>query len=134
MPRTIQQRVSFSASPEALYEIYMSSRKHSAATGGPAVLSRKVGGRFTAWGDHLSGKTIALVPGRMIVQTWRGSNWRKRDADSILILTFEKAARGGRVYLVHANVPDAHAASINRGWHTYYWRPWRAYLRKVGKR
>ena len=130
MPRTIQQRVTFRASPEALYGLYMSSRKHSAATGGPAVLSRKVGSRFTAWGGQLRGKTIALVPGRMIVQTWRGSDWKKHDADSILILTFEKAAGGARVCLVHANVPDAHAAGITRGWHTYYWTPWRAYLRR----
>ena len=30
---------------------------------------------------------------------------------------------GGRITLTHVNVPDANAASINRGWRQYYRRP-----------
>jgi hypothetical protein len=66
----------------------------------------------------------------MIVQTWRGSNWKKSEGDSILILTFNKVSGGGRINLVHANVPDRDYAGINRGWNKYYWKPWRAYLRR----
>jgi len=46
MPKTIQHKVSFRASPETLFNIYLSSRKHAAATGAKAAMSRKVGGRF----------------------------------------------------------------------------------------
>jgi activator of HSP90 ATPase len=131
MAKTIQQTVKFGVPPARLFDIYMDSKKHSAAIGYTASVERKAGGRFTAFDGMLRGRILALVPGRMIVQSWRGVDWRKRELDSILTLTFEKARGGARLGLVHANIPDRRAASIQRGWHSYYWRPWRAYLRKV---
>ncbi len=134
MPKTIQQRVSFRASPETLFDIYLSSRKHAAATGAKATMSRTVGARFVAYAGHLRGRNLAIVSKRLIVQSWRGANWKKRDLDSILVLVFSRVRGGGRISMVHANVPDAHAASISRGWGTYYWKPWKAYLRKLKAR
>jgi len=52
MPKTIRQRVSFRASPATLFDIYLSTRKHAAATGATAVMSRTVGGRFVAQAGH----------------------------------------------------------------------------------
>src|SRR6266849_166510 len=130
MPKTIQQKVTFRASPDKLFDIYLSSRKHSAATGAKAVMSRKVGGKFMAHAGHLRGRNLAIVPKRLIVQAWRGSNWKKRDLDSTLVLVFNRIPCGGRISMVHVNVPDAHASSINRGWAEYYWKPWKAYLRR----
>jgi len=130
MPRTIQQRVTFRAPPDKLFDIYLSSRKHTAATGAKAVMSRKVGGKFTAHGEHLKGRNVAIVPKRLIVQAWRAANWKKSDLDSVLVLAFSKAPGGGRVSMTHVNVPDANAASITRGWRDYYWKPWKAYLRR----
>ena len=130
MAKTIQQKATFRASPDKLFDMYLSSRKHTAATGAKAVMSRKVGGRFTAHGSHLRGRNVAIVPKRLIVQAWRATNWKKGDLDSILVLVFSKARGGGRVTMTHVNVPDANAASINRGWRDYYWTPWKAYLRR----
>src|SRR5262245_38583293 len=76
VPRTIRQTVTFRASPERLFALYASSREHSAATGARAVVSRRVGGAFSAYGGHLCGRNLAMVPGRLIVQSWRGSDWR----------------------------------------------------------
>ncbi len=73
----------------------------------------------------------------MIVQTWRGSNWKRSDTDSVLILSFQRVRGGSRLVMVHANVPDANAKSIGSrtgGWHGHYWRAWWAYLRKKGAR
>lgn len=39
MPKTIQHAVRFSASPDQLFDIYMNSRKHSAAIQAEAVIS-----------------------------------------------------------------------------------------------
>jgi activator of HSP90 ATPase len=130
MPRTLQQTTSFRASPDVLFDIYLDSRKHTAVTGATARMSRSVGARFTAYAGHIRGRNLAIVPKRLIVQSWRGSDWKSSDLDSVLVLVLSKARRGARVSLVHANVPDAHAASINRGWATYYWKPWKAYLRR----
>ena len=87
-----------------------------------------------AMAPHITRKFLWWLPGRMIVQTWRGSNWKRSDPDSILVLTFARARGGARLMTVHANVPDANAKSITRGWHAYSWRPWKAYLRKKGRR
>ncbi len=130
MAKTIVQTVNFRVAPEELYETYMDSKKHSAATHFKASVSRKVGGKFTAFEGALIGRNLAIVPKRMIVQSWRGSYWKKTDLDSILILTFSKVRGGGRMTLVHANVPDKYAPQIRKGWNTYYWTRWRAYLRR----
>lgn len=128
MPKTIRQAVKFSVAPGMLFDIYLDSKKHSAATKAKASVSRRVGGSFRAFGGALRGKNLAIVPKRMIVQSWRGADWKKADTDSILILTFQRASRGGQINLVHANVPDRCYAGIQKGWYKYYWRPWKAYL------
>jgi activator of HSP90 ATPase len=133
MTKAIQQSVEFRASPEQLFEIYLDSKKHSEATGAPARLSRKPSGKFTAWGGQLAGKNLLIVPKRMIVQAWRATHWKSSDPDSILILTFSKSAGGGRVDLVHANVPEHDHKGVMRGWPEYYWQPWREYLQRKAK-
>lgn len=130
MTPVIRQSEQFAASPAELFEMYMDSKKHSAATGGLAKLSRKAGGAFTAWGGQLWGKNLLIVPKRMIVQTWRSSNFKKDDADSILVLTFSKAPKGSRIDLAHVGVPAQDHAGVSKGWPKYYWEPWRAYLAK----
>ncbi|MBI3668580.1 MAG: SRPBCC domain-containing protein [Acidobacteria bacterium] len=124
----MQQSVVFQASPAELFEIYMDSKKHSAATGSPAKISRKVGGRFTAFDGMLRGKNLAILPQRMIVQAWRAAHWKKADPDSILILWFRKAPGGGCIDLVHAGVPPYDHRGVRAGRPKYYWKPWKAYL------
>lgn len=127
--KTIVQNIKFKAAPKELYEMYMDSKKHSVLTGGAkALLSRKVGGSFSAHGGYCKGKNLALIPGKMIVQTWRASNWSKSDMDSIFILAFEKAAGGTEMTMVHANVPDKEAKHLTQGWHDHYWNHWKKHL------
>jgi uncharacterized protein YndB with AHSA1/START domain len=133
MTPAIQQSVEFSASPARLFEMYMDSKKHSAATGAPARISRKVGGAFTAWGPALQGKNLLIVPNRMVVQSWRSTMFNRGDPDSILVMTFSKTATGARVDIVHAGVPEQDHAGVTLGWPKYYWEPWRAYLAKRGQ-
>ena len=130
MTKAIQQSVEFKASPQALFELYLDSVKHSKATGQPAKLGRKPGDRFTAFGGALQGKNLVIVPNKMIVQLWRSTSFKKADPDSILVLTFERSAKGGRVGLAHVNVPQHDHNGVSKGWNKYYWRPWRAYLAK----
>ena len=130
MPKTVLQTVRFGVSPETLFDIYMDSKKHAAAIAARATLSRKVGGKFTAHNRYITGRNLAIVPKRMIVQSWRGSDWRKPILDSVLILTFTKAPGGARLDLVHANLPDHVYRSIKKGWTTHYWNRWKAYLKR----
>jgi activator of HSP90 ATPase len=133
MTKAIQQSVEFKVSPERLYETYLDSRKHTAATGAKAKLGRRVGAAFTAFDGALKGKNLLLVPNKTIVQAWRADHWKDSDGDSILVLTFSKTAKGGRVDLVHANVPEHDHCGVTEGWRTYYWHPWRAYFATHGQ-
>jgi activator of HSP90 ATPase len=127
--KTLIQKIKFKAAPKTLFEMYMDSKKHSLATGGKAVMSRKAGGSYSAHGGYIKGKNLMIVPNEMIVQTWRGSDWKKNDMDSTFILAFEKEGSGTLVTMVHANLPDRHAGHLNQGWKDHYWKPWRAYLK-----
>jgi uncharacterized protein YndB with AHSA1/START domain len=133
MTDAIQQSVEFDVSPNTLYGLYMNSAKHAKATGLPAKISAKVGGTFRACGRALRGKNLALTPGKMVVQAWRSTAFKRSDPDSILILTFSKTARGARVDLVHVNVPEQDHKGVTEGWPKYYWNPWRAYLAAGGR-
>jgi activator of HSP90 ATPase len=106
----------------------MDSAKHGASTGSPAKISRKVGGKWSAFGGMLVGKNLALLPGRMIVQSWRSTGWKKADPDSVLVVTFEKTKGGATVHLAHIGVPQHDHQGVTQGWPKYYWGPWKAYL------
>lgn len=79
MTAMIQQRVRFRASPRALFNTYLDSRKHTRSTGVPAEISKKVGGKFKAFAGQLEGKNLLIVPGKRIVQLWRATHWKKDD-------------------------------------------------------
>src|SRR3974377_1027779 len=73
--KTLRQTVEFTASPKQVYEMLMDSRKHRSLSGMPAKISRRSGVKFIAWGTHISGFNLALLPGRKIVQAWRATGW-----------------------------------------------------------
>ena len=129
MTPIIQQSVRFRTTPQALFEMYLDSRKHSLSTGAKAQLSRKVGGRFRAFAGKLEGKNLHIVPGKQIVQLWRATRWKKEDA-SVLILNFTRVAGGAQVDLIHIGVPAYDQRGVRKGWPTYYWRPWKKYLQE----
>ena len=134
MTPVIQSSATFpNTTPKVLYELFMDSAKHSAATGAPAKISRKVGGKWSAFEGMILGKTLALVPNRMIVQSWRSSAWKAEDPDSILVVQFEKSAGGATAGLAHIGVPRYDHKGVTQGWVKYYWKPWKEYL-KTAKR
>jgi activator of HSP90 ATPase len=128
MTRAIEQAATFKSTPADLYELFMDSAKHSAATGAPAKISRKVGGKWSAHSGMIGGKNLALVPNQMIVQAWRSKQWKATDPDSILVVRFEKAPSGARVHLSHVGVPQHDHKGVTQGWRKYYWEPWKKYL------
>jgi activator of HSP90 ATPase len=130
MGKTIQQDVAFPAKAARLFALYADSVLHSAATGMPAQAGKAPGARFSAFGGAITGKVLHIVRNRLWVQTWHSTHWRAEDPESVLILRFEDAPGGGRVMLVHANVPGHDARNVEKGWRRFYWEPWRAFLRE----
>ena len=128
MTKLVRQSVTLPASARELYAMYLSPRAHKAITGGKVVISARPGSKFSAFNGMLRGRMLHTVPGRLIVQAWRSSGWKKGDLDSTLILRFTSKGKKGCIELVHANVPDHDYRGVNNGWKKYYWRPWRKYL------
>ena len=108
--------------------MYLDSEAHQAITGAPVTIEPRAGSPFRAFDGMLSGTMLHVVPGRLIVQSWRSANWARDVVDSILMLSFVSQAEGGRIELVHVNVPDDDFAGVSHGWEKYYWTPWRAHL------
>ena len=129
MAKTIVQKVVFKNTvPKALYELYIDAKKHSTVTGAPAIISTKEGTKFSAHGGYITGKNLQLVKDKLIVQAWRAEDWQKSDIDSTFIINLEQDGKDVILHAIHANLPDKHADEINKGWHDYYWKPWKKYL------
>lgn len=132
-PRTIQQTIEFrDATPEILYAMYVNPSRHAAAIRAPVSISDRVGEAFWVFSDGgVRGRNLAIIPERLIVQFWRAANWHQDDADSVLTLIFGAAGHGATIYLVQTNVPAHACDTIERGWATHYWEPWRTYLKAL---
>jgi len=87
MPRTIEQVVTFRTTPERLYRLYLSPRPARGRLRGWARRRSRPGrAARMQMAPHITGTFLSLVPGKLIVQTWRGSDWKRSDLDSVLIL------------------------------------------------
>jgi activator of HSP90 ATPase len=129
MSKTIVQKIVFkNTTPGVLYDLYMNAKKHAMVTGAPATITAKEGSKYTAHGSYITGKNLRLVKDRLIVQTWRGADWEKDDPDSTFIIELSPKGKDVILHAIHANLPDKHAGSIDKGWHDHYWNPWKMHL------
>ncbi len=135
MAKTINQKVLFKNTPVSiLYNTYMDAKKHSESVGVVAKIQKKEGTRFSAHDNYVTGKNLQLINNKLIVQSWRASDWSRSDIDSTFRLSFEQKGNDGIIHMVHANVPDKHFAGVKNGWEDYYWKPWKKYFAERTKK
>jgi activator of HSP90 ATPase len=125
---TITQTALIPATPVEAYDALVNARKHSAFTGAAATSAHRIGGRFTAWDGYISGKYLALIPGRRISAEWSTTEWPRDYPPSLIEFTFEPIPKGTRLKMVQSQVPTAQAPNYRTGWRDYYWTPLRAYF------
>lgn len=131
MTKTITQKILFKgSSAKDVYGVFMNSKKHAAATGAPAEISKKVGEKWKAHKGYLRGTTLLVKANTMVVQSWRTVGWK---SDSILTLHFTDTTEGCALTMVHALVPEDAAAHVKTGWTKMYWTPFKAYLKSQKK-
>ncbi len=116
------------ASPQDIYDCWLSGAGHAAMTGADADATPEVGAAFTAWDGYIWGKNLSLEPGRRIVQSWRTSEFTEKDADSQIEVSLELAEGGTRVIIHHTNVPDGHKGYEEGGWQENYFDPMKEYF------
>ena len=105
----------------------MDSKKHQSLSGLKAKISKKVGGVFTAWGGHINGFNLALVPGKKIVQAWRATAWWP-DHYSIAIFDILKTGIGSTLHFTQIGIPPNRYSGHYRGWIETYWTPMKEIL------
>jgi activator of HSP90 ATPase len=130
--RTIRQSVTFKATSHDVYEALMDSRKHAKFSGEKASMSRKVGGRFTAYGGYIEGVNLDLMPDKKIVQSWRGSDWPDGQYSKVTF-SFKRVKNGTRLTFTQSGVPEQYYKDINQGWRDYYWKKMKAMLEKSNR-
>ena len=128
MPKTVTMAVDFPCPPARLYKMYLDPKLHGAFTGAPVKIAARAGAKFEAFHGALNGTILQVIPNRLIVQSWRSTQFGRRDMDSTLVLGFFPHKGGGRIELTHVNVADGDFAGVSEGWSKYYWVPWRQYL------
>jgi activator of HSP90 ATPase len=117
------------ATPLQIFEAWLDSEGHAGITGGqPANVSDDIGGRFTVWNGYITGRNLALEPGKRIVQSWRTTKFTPADPDSEIEVVLEEVPGGTLVTVNHRNVPDGHTSYRDGGWQRSYFDTMKAYF------
>jgi activator of HSP90 ATPase len=128
--KSIRQSVLFRAAPREVYEALMDSKKHTRFSGETARISRKIGGKFKAYGDYIEGVNLELVANKKIVQSWRGSDWEPGHFSTVTF-ALSKVQSGTKLSFAQVGVPERFHKDIRQGWKDYYWKPMKAMLEKA---
>jgi activator of HSP90 ATPase len=115
------------ASPEEIYSTWMTSEGHSLMTGGSANISSEVGGEFEAWDGYIHGKNLKLEYGKLIVQSWRTTEFSDDEPDSQIEITLEAIGDQTKLILHHTGLPP-HGEQYRQGWVESYFEPMREYF------
>ncbi len=127
MSKKIELKVRLDATPEEVYKAWLNSRMHGAMTGQTASITARRGASYKAWGDYITGKNLELVPNEKIVQTWRSSDFKKSDPDSIIEIRLKSAGKGCELTLIHSDIPPDQP-DYAEGWRDFYFKPMKEYF------
>ena len=124
---SLHQEVAFTASPQRIYEVLLSSKQFAAVTGLPADIDPKAGGAFSTFGGLIVGRNVELIPGQRIVQAWRPTNWNP-GVYSIVKFELKPQGSGAVVVLDHTGFPESDFDGLTSGWPERYWEPLKKYF------
>lgn len=130
MPDQLKVSAKFPVSAKVIFNAWLNSKLHTDMTGGEALVSSKLGGKFKAWDGYISGKNLELIKDKRIIQTWRSSEFAKNDLDSLLVVNFEDVSGGCRVTISHSQIPRGQGENYKQGWEDFYLLPMKAYFKK----
>ena len=129
MCKTIKQTVRFKAPPATVYDLLADSRKRTRVTGLKAIISRKVGGAFSADAGRVTGVNVDLTPGKRIVQAWRRQDFPD-GVYSMAAITLAATPDGGtELVLTHRGVPKHLIDDTGNDWRRDYWARMKDWLK-----
>jgi activator of HSP90 ATPase len=116
----IHQEVTFAAPPSRVYETLIDSEEFAKATGAPASGESTEGGGFSAFGGHITGRHLELVPEKRVVQAWRAKTWPE-GVHSIVRFELHGDSAGTRLVFDHDGFPNEQQDHLANGWRSMYW-------------
>ena len=93
----------------------------------PVEVSSEAGGAFSAFGGHITGRHVELVPSERIVQAWRAASWGPGQY-SIARFELVEQGSGTKVVFDHTGFPQGQAQHLAEGWKGNYWEPLEKYF------
>lgn len=97
--------------------------------GGNAKMTDKINKKFSLWNGSIWGKNTEVINEKKLVQEWYSDSANRQwDKPSHVTFTLHSEKDGIRIELLHSDIPEADAVSINDGWKTYYLGPLKKYL------
>jgi len=79
------------------------------------------------FGGYITGRSIELVPGELIVQAWRVGSWSPGVYSIVRFQLIAKAA-GTQIIFDHTGFPSGQGEHLAEGWKGNYWDPLRKLL------
>jgi activator of HSP90 ATPase len=120
--KTIRQTITFSTTPEEVYETIMNPVKHGELTGSKVQITKKTGAKFSVYDGEIEGVNLELVDNKKIVQSWRYSDWPEGHYSKCTFLLTEVPG-GTRLAFTQSGIPEKFYEDIRQGWYDYYWDP-----------
>jgi len=115
------------ASPQAVYEAWLSSETHGDMTGGEAHISAEPGSSFSAWDGYIEGAILELKLNKRIYQSWRTTEFSENEEDSFVEVLLSETDGNTELTLIHTNLP-AHGEQYRTGWKNHYFQPMKEYF------
>ena len=123
MCKTIKHKVRFKTPPETIYDLLADSRMRTEVTGREALISDKIGGKFSTDAGQVTGVNVDLVPGRRLVQAWRRKDFPEGIYSMAAITLAPTPSGGTELVLTHRGVPKHLLDQIEDYWRAVYWAP-----------
>ncbi len=130
MCKTIKQMVKFKAPPKLIYKLLTDSKMHAAFTGESAKISRRVGGKVSAYSGYITAINVDLRPSKQVVLAWRCGDF-PTGVFTMAVFALSRTKDGGtELVLTHRGVPKQIIPQTEAGWKKYYWRRIKHYLKE----
>lgn len=117
----------FKVAPKEVYTAWLSSKEHSEMTGGEAIVTDKVGEKFTTWDDYITGTNLVLEPYKRIVQSWRTTEFESEEEDSKIEILLKEIDGKTELTLKHTNLFQSEER-YKKGWIAHYFEPMQTYF------
>jgi activator of HSP90 ATPase len=120
-------KTSFNTTAKKIYETWLASEGHTKMTGGSAIISDKIGAKFTAWDGYIEGENIDLEPNKRILQSWRTSQFNEDEEDSKIEVLLNEVDGKTELTLIHTNLSET-GEHYKKGWQDHYFEPMAKYF------